>query len=253
MSEYPAIQVIGITGMGEIAKGSKLSAIILKVASVQGTPIIEHDILVVTQKIVSKAEGSVVDLSTIHPSDFAKSFALRWGKDPRHVEVILQESRRIVRMEKGVLITETYHGFICANAGVDASNVPGSDNVCLLPKEPDTSAKSIRNEIYDATGLTVAVIISDTFGRPWREGTTNVAIGIAGINPIKDYRGVEDSYGYELKSSVAATADEIAASAELVSNKTAHIPVSIIRGLQYDDSPGSINLLIRDPSKDLFR
>jgi len=253
VSGYPVIQLIGVTGMGEIIKGSKLSEIIRNAASMQGTPIMERDILVVTQKIVSKAEGSVVDLSTIHPSDFAKSFAMKWGKDPRHVEVILKESRRVVRMEKGVLITETHHGFICANAGVDASNVPGSDNVCLLPKMPDASAKSIRDEIYNAIGLTVAVVISDTFGRPWREGTTNVAIGIAGINPIKDYRGVEDSYGYELKSSVAATGDEIAASAELVSNKTDHIPVSIIRGLPYDDSEGSISLLIRDPSKDLFR
>jgi coenzyme F420-0:L-glutamate ligase/coenzyme F420-1:gamma-L-glutamate ligase len=239
--------------MPEVKEGDDLADLILKASEIQGTPLEDRDIIVVTQKIVSKTEGALVDLKTVVPSELAKTMAADWGKDARHVEVVLQESRRIVRMDHGVLITETKHGFICANSGVDASNVPGEDMLCLLPKDPDSSAEGIREAIRQRTGHTVAVIISDTFGRPWRDGTTDIAIGTAGMNPLKDYRGDADQFGRTLRVSVAAVADEVTGAAELVTRKNQAIPVTLVRGFQYEESGRGSETLIRDASLDMFR
>ena len=253
MPSYPEFRVIGVTGIPEVQEGDDLAGLILTASEAQGTAIEDRDIIVVTQKVVSKTEGALVDLKAVVPSKLAKTMAADWGKDPRHVEVVLQESRRIVRMDHGVLITETKHGFICANAGVDASNVPGEDVLCLLPKDPDASAKGIREAIRKRTGYMVAVIISDTFGRPWRDGTTDIAIGTAGIDPLKDYRGEADQFGRTLRVSVAAIADEVTGAAELVTRKNQAIPVTLVRGYQYEESTGGSETLIRDASLDMFR
>ena len=255
-SKVPSIQVIGITGIPEIAPGDPLGETIAVAAQRQGTPVENDDILVVTQKIVSKAEGRVVDLSTVEPSAFASQLAMQTGHDARLMELVLRESRSIVRMdlERGILITETSHGFVCANAGIDASNVPGDDNVSLLPDDPDRSARGIRQDIASATGrMRVAVVISDTFGRAWREGHVNFAIGVAGINPIKDYQGTLDSQGMVLKVTSIAVADEIAAAAEMVTEKAVQVPVAIVRGYPYDTAPDGINALLRSRERDLFR
>lgn len=251
--DYPRLHIIGIAGIPEVRPGDDLASLIVQAAQGQGTPLQDGDVLVVTQKIVSKAEGHLVDLATVEPSPFAVQIAQQWGKDPRHVEVVLRESRRIVRMDHGVIICETHHGFICANAGVDASNIPGEGMVSLLPRDPDASARRIRQGIQALAGVTVAVVVSDTFGRPWREGTTNVAIGVAGIHPLADYRGQKDPYGKELRVSIAAIADEIAGAADLVMNKTVKVPVAIVRGLTYEPALGSSRLLLRDPAQDMFR
>ena len=209
----------------------------------------------VTQKIVSKAEGRLVDLKTITPSAFAVEFAGHSGKDARLVELVLRESRSVVRMdaERGIMITETKHGFVCANAGIDSSNVGPEGTVCLLPEDPDASCRRIRDAIGKATGADVAVIISDTFGRPWREGHTNVAIGIAGMSPFVNYVGQKDSFGYELRVSTLCVADELAAAAELVQNKLDGVPVTIVRGYDYPRGEGSSRDLIRPREMDLFR
>jgi len=213
-----------------------------------------NDVFVVTQKIVSKSEGAFVDLRDITPSPFAEEIAAQYDKDSRHVEVVLQESSRIVRMDHGVIIAETKHGFICANAGVDASNIGDSEILCLLPKDPDASAKIIRSELMKSLGINVSVVITDTFGRPWRQGTTDVAIGVAGISPLKDYRGLVDPYGYPIRVSVSAVADEIASAAELIAGKIDMVPVVVIRGYEYDPTEeASARELIRDSSMDLFR
>jgi coenzyme F420-0:L-glutamate ligase/coenzyme F420-1:gamma-L-glutamate ligase len=203
---------------------------------------------------VSKAEGAVVDLKDVKASPLAEEFARQYEKDPRHVEVVLRESRRIVRMDRGILIVETKHGFVCANAGVDASNVPGEEKVSLLPRDPDGSARRLRKEFMARLSFPLAVIISDTFGRPWRMGNTDVAIGVAGIHPLKDYRGETDPYGYSLRVSVAAIADEIASAAELVAGKLSLVPAAIARGYPYSpDEEATAKPLVRDASLDLFR
>jgi coenzyme F420-0:L-glutamate ligase/coenzyme F420-1:gamma-L-glutamate ligase len=250
---YPELRVIGLTGIPEIKAGDDLAGLILQAATAQGTPLQDGDVLVVTQKAVSKAEGQVVDLGQVEPSSFARTLAAQWGKDPRHIEVVLRESRRVVKMDRGVLITETRHGLVCANAGVDMSNVPGEGCVTLLPLDPDASAQRIREEVRQQAGKSVAVLISDTFSRTWRMGTTNIAIGSAGINPLRDDRGQRDPHGYLLQASVAAVADELAGAAELVAEKTRGVPVVIVRGLRYQTSPDSSQALIREPSEDLFR
>ncbi|RJS83436.1 coenzyme F420-0:L-glutamate ligase, partial [Candidatus Bathyarchaeota archaeon] len=203
-----AIQVIGIEGVPIIQKGDDLAEILCRAASEQGTPFRDGDILVVTHVVVSRAEGEVVDLRKVEPSEFAVNFAREFDKDPALVEVVLRESRRIVRMGQGKIITETRHGFVCANSGVDKSNVPGETYVALLPKDPDSSARRIRRRIAELTGKDVAVIISDTHGRPFREGEINVAIGVAGLNPIRDRRGEKDLFGYTLRVKRTAIADE---------------------------------------------
>jgi coenzyme F420-0:L-glutamate ligase/coenzyme F420-1:gamma-L-glutamate ligase len=251
--EAPRLQVIGLVGLPEIRPGDDLPSLIIDAARAQGTPIEDGDVLVVTQKVVSKAEGRLVDLKDVHPSDRARAVAKATGRDPRLVEVILRESRRIVRQEGQVIITETHHGLVCANAGVDASNVGGGDLVALLPEEPDRSAESIRQALRERTGASVAVIISDTFGRPWREGHTNVAVGVAGMSPVRDYVGQLDPFGLELRVSTMAVADELAGAAEPVMGKLSRIPVAIVRGFAFEPGAGTAQELIRPPERDLFR
>ena len=246
------VQVIGIAGMPEVRPGDDLAALILEAARGQGVEIEDGDVLVVTQKIVSKAEGRLVDLREVEPSPQAQEMAARTGKDARLLEVILGESQRIVRQERGVIICETKHGFVCANAGVDTSNV-GGGVVSLLPENPDQSAERIRAAIQEGKGSSIAVIISDTFGRPWREGHTNVAIGLAGMSPVKDYVGQTDPHGYVLRVSTMAVADELAAAAELVMEKLSRVPVAIVRGFDYQRAEGSARDLIRPRERDLFR
>jgi len=244
------LEILPLQGIPEIRPGDDLSELVVGAA---GEGLRAGDILVATHKIVSKAEGRLVDLRAVEPSALAKRFATRYGKDPRQIEVVLRESRRIVRMDRGLIISETHHGFVCANAGVDASNVPGEDTVCLLPVDPDASAARLREALADRTGSEPAVIISDSFGRTWREGITNVAIGVSGINPLADYRGQRDPHGYPLEASVLAVADEIAAAAELVMAKTAGIPVAVVRGYPFEPTAGTGRDLIMPPERDLFR
>ena len=248
------VRIIGLRGIPIVKEGDDLAELICKAAAEQGTPIEDGDIIVVTHVVVSRAEGRVVNLDEVTPSEFAKSFARRFRKDPHLVEVVLRESKNIIRMGRGRLITETRHGFICANAGVDRSNVPGRRNVALLPEDPDRSARRIREGIRNLSGKDVAVIISDTHGRPLREGEINVAIGVAGISPIRDRRGETDLFGYVLKVKRTAIADELASAAELVMGQAGEgIPVAIIRGYAYPRSEGATaKELIRPKEKDLF-
>jgi coenzyme F420-0:L-glutamate ligase/coenzyme F420-1:gamma-L-glutamate ligase len=247
------IRVIGLPGLPSITPGNDLAALIHEAVRTAEIPLHEGDVLVVTQKIVSKAEGCLIALQDVMPSPLAECYAQQWEKDARNVEVVLRQSRRIVKMDRGVIIAETHHGFICANAGVDQSNMDGQDIVAVLPPDPDVSARAIRQGLRELSGVDVAVIISDTFGRPWREGLVNVAIGLAGIAAVKDYTGMHDAQGYELKVTALAIADELAATAELVMNKLDNIPVAIIRGYDYPRGEGSLAQLVRDPERDLFR
>jgi len=250
----PELRAIGIEGMPEVQTGDDLASQIMDAAQIQGTPIEAGDILVVTQKIVSKAEGRVVRIDSVDASPLAVSISEDHRRDPRHTELILRESRRIVRMDRGVIISETYHGFTCANAGIDASNIPGNGVVALLPVDSDASARRIRQSIRERVNVDVAVIISDTFGRPWRSGATDVAIGVAGINPMLSYVGQEDSHGNMMYTTVICVADELAATAELVTGKVLSVPVAIIRGYTYESvNDASHEALLRDPEKDLFR
>jgi coenzyme F420-0:L-glutamate ligase / coenzyme F420-1:gamma-L-glutamate ligase len=247
------LRVIGLPGIPIVTPGMDLAALIQQASTAAPLPLQAGDILVVTQKVVSKAEGHLIVLKDIMPSPLAESFARQWGKDPRHVEVVLQQSRRIVKMDRGVLITETHHGFICANAGVDQSNIEGEEVVAVLPPDPDASARAIRQTLRERLGFDVAVIISDTFGRPWRYGLVNIAIGLSGIEAIKDYTGQLDAQGYELRVTALAIADELAAAAELVMNKLDNVPVAVIRGYEYPRGEGSLAQLIRAAERDLFR
>lgn len=244
------LKILPVDGVPEVRPGDDLPALIF--AAAQGL-FRSGDIMVVTHKIVSKAEGRLVNLGIVEPSAFAKEFAVRYEKDPRQVEVVLRESRRIVRMDRGIIISETHHGFVCANAGVDASNVPGDDTVCLLPLDPDASAARLQRNLFSRTGSEIAVIISDSFGRAWRQGITNVAVGVAGMNPLADYRGETDPHGHPLTASILAVADELAATAELVMGKTAGIPVAIVRGYPYQRGSGTGKDLLMEPERDLFR
>jgi len=248
------IKIIGIKDIPIIKEGDDLAKILCESADKQGSPIQEGDILVITHVVVSRAEGRIVDLRKIVPSEFAVNFARESGKDPSLVEVVLRESKNIVRMYKGKLISETKHGFICANAGVDKSNVPGKNYVALLPENPDASARNIRKRVAELTGKDVAVIISDTHGRPFREGEINVAIGVSGLEPIRDRRGEKDLFGYELRVKRTAVADELASAAELVIGQADEgIPAAIIRGYKYIRSEsGSVRQLIRPREKSLF-
>ncbi|MBI4560998.1 MAG: coenzyme F420-0:L-glutamate ligase, partial [Candidatus Rokubacteria bacterium] len=226
----PRYEVIGVQGLPEIRHRNDLGQLIVEAAARQGTPLQEGDCLVVSQKILSKAEGRVVRLADVTPSPAALAMAPELGRDPRLVELILRESKRVVRMDKGVLIVETPHGWICANGGVDQSNVD-LDTASLLPVDPDRSAQSLRDRIRQLTGLDLAIVVSDTFGRPWRDGLTNVAIGVAGLQPIRSYLGERDPAGHVLQATLLAQADELAGAAELVMGKLNRIPVAIVRGL----------------------
>jgi coenzyme F420-0:L-glutamate ligase/coenzyme F420-1:gamma-L-glutamate ligase len=247
------LRVIGLPGIPIVTPGANLSALIHQAATAAPLSLQAGDVLVVTQKVVSKAEGCLIVLKDVTPSPFAEDYARQWAKDARLVEVVLQQSRRIVKMERGVLITETHHGFICANAGVDQSNIEGEEVVAVLPPDPDASARAIRQSLRERLGFEVAVIISDTFGRPWRDGLVNVAIGLSGIQAMKDYTGQIDAQGYELRVSTLAIADELAAAAELVMNKLDNVPVAVVRGYDYPRGEGSLAQLIRAPERDLFR
>ena len=246
------IRILGLPGIPVIVPGDDLGAFIEQAARGAELPLQDGDIVVVTQKIVSKAEGCLVSLADVTPSPLAEDFARQWDKDARQVEVVLQASRRIVKMDRGVIISETRHGFICANAGVDRSNMEG-DVVAVLPPDPDASARAIRERLRRQMGVDAAVIISDTFGRPWREGLVNVAIGLAGMQANVDYTGQYDAQGYELKVTALCVADELAAAAELVMNKLDNVPVAVIRGYDYPRGDGDLNHLVRDPERDLFR
>jgi coenzyme F420-0:L-glutamate ligase/coenzyme F420-1:gamma-L-glutamate ligase len=245
-------EVIAVEGLPEIRRGDELAPLILEAARRQGTPIQDRDLLVVSQKIVSKTEGRVVRLADVSVSDEARSVADEIGRDPRLVQVILGESRRIVRKAKDVLIVETRHGFVCANAGVDQSNVD-ADTACLLPEDSDRSAGALRAHLRTLTGHELAIIVADTFGRPWREGLVNVAVGLAGLEPIVSYLGQRDPDGHVLQATILALADELAGAAEPVMGKLDRVPVAIIRGLDWPRGDGSSRALLRDPARDLFR
>ena len=248
------VEVIAVTGLPTIKEGDDLAKMICEATDRQGTPIQDGDIIVITHVVVSRAEGNVVNLDNVVPSDFARIFARRFNKDPNLIEIILRESRSIVRMGDGKLITETKHGLVCANSGVDHSNVPGKRNVALLPDNPDRSARGIRKNFQKLAGKDVAVIISDTHGRPLREGEINIAIGVAGINPIRDRRKEKDLFGYTLKIKRTAIADELSSAAELVIGQADEgIPVAIIRGYCYPKSEKvKATDLTRSREQDLF-
>lgn len=247
-----SVELIPVAGLPEIRYGDRLGERIGRLCVERSYSLNHGDVLVIAQKVVSKAEGRVVNLSDVQPSAKAVHLSVELEKDARLVELILRESRRIVKMGRGTIIVETHHGFVCANAGIDLSNI-GPGKAVLLPQDPDTSARSIREDLRRVTGTAPSVIITDTFGRPWRLGTTDVAIGVAGLNPLTDYRGTCDKYGYELKASVTAIADEIAAAAELIMGKSRGVPVVLVRGCDFEAAPGSARLLIRPASEDLFR
>jgi coenzyme F420-0:L-glutamate ligase/coenzyme F420-1:gamma-L-glutamate ligase len=244
------IELIPIEGFPEVRPGDDLAEMVA--GAVQGS-LRSGDVLVVTHKIMSKAEGRLVDLGGVEPSALAKEYAARWGKDPRQIEVVFRESRRVVRMDRGVVISETRHGFVCANAGVDASNVPGEDTICLLPVDPDRSAERLREALRSRLGVEVAVVVSDSFGRAWRFGITDVAIGVSGMDPLADYRGQNDPHGYPMEASVLAVADELAAAAELVMGKTDGVPIAIVRGYAYGRDAGTGQDLLMPPERDMFR
>jgi coenzyme F420-0:L-glutamate ligase/coenzyme F420-1:gamma-L-glutamate ligase len=249
----PGLLVVGLPGIPEVCEGDDLACLVSAAARQAGSDLLAGDVLVVAQKIVSKAEGRVLSLRQVVPSSLAREFAETWGKDPRFVEVVLRESRRIVRMDRGVIIAETTHGFICANAGVDVSNVPGEDRICLLPVDPDASARRLRKDLAEQLGVQVAAIVSDTFGRPWREGLTNVAIGVAGLSPLVSYVGQQDPHGHTLRVTELAVADELAAAAGLLMGKLERIPAVLIRGYRFAPAEGRARALVRSAERDLFR
>jgi len=245
------LRAFGVSGLPEVSEGMVLGSEIAACAELR-----EGDVVVVSQKIVSKAEGRVLRLSSAIPSAEARRLAAVLGKDPNMVELILAESREVLRAERDVLIVETHHGFVCANAGIDSSNLPEDDMVCLLPEDPDSSARRIRAEIRDAAGVSPAVIVADSFGRAWRLGQAEVAIGCAGIAPLDDWRGRADAGGRELSATLIAIADEAAAAADLVRDKASRVPAVVLCGLSHhviaEDGPGAAALR-RPPDEDLFR
>jgi coenzyme F420-0:L-glutamate ligase / coenzyme F420-1:gamma-L-glutamate ligase len=241
MTVSPAgtVSILPVDGLPEIQAGDDLHGMIGDAITSSLQTLEIGDVVVVTHKVVSKAEGGLIDLASIEPSSLAAQFARDWDKDPRHVEVVLRQSRRIIRMVRGLIIAETMHGFICANAGVDASNV-SPDVVCVLPEDPDGSAETIRRHLvsrffpeFQSEGSPIGVIVTDSFGRPWRNGIVNIAIGVAGMPALADYRGQFDAGGYELRASVLAVADELASAAELIMHKLAARPVAVIRGYTF--------------------
>lgn len=248
------ITILPVKGIPDVKRGDDIAKLVTAGLGKQKIGLRTGDILVIAQKIVSKAEGRVVSLSKVKASPFAQGMAAEMDKDPRHVEVILRETKRIIRMRGGHLITETRHGFICANAAVDASNVGRQrDLVTLLPVNPDSSAERIRERVLQLTGIDVPVIITDTFGRPWRMGHVNFAIGVSGLRPIRDYRGTRDMYRRTLRVTEMAVADELASAGELVMNKADKVPVAIVRGYKYVKGKGSGKELLRPEELDLFR
>ena len=247
------IRLIPIALADEIAPGDSIADELLKALGRKRERLRSGDILVVKHKIVSKAEGRLVDLATIEPTTDSKTWAEQYELDPRVIELALRESRAVIRRQNGVLITETQHGFLCANSGIDVSNVDGGKTALLLPKDPDRSAANLRRTLKTRTGLAIPVIITDSFGRPWREGLTEVAIGISGMKPLRDDRGQRDPHGYKLKASVEAVADELASAAGLVCGKLRRTPACIIRGFKFEVGSGGVKNLLRPAATDLFR
>lgn len=249
----PQVRVVGLRHTGEIQPGDDLAGMIVTAAERAGVGLRDGDVVVVTHKAVAKAEGRLLDLRSVEPSTLAQHYGERWGRDPRHIEVVLRESARVIRMERGLIIAQTPHGFVCANAGVDQSNVDGDEIVCLLPLDPDASAARLRAAVAERTGADCAIIISDSFGRPWRLGIVNVAIGVAGIQPLIDYRGQPDDTGRVMSATMMAVADELAAAAELVTGKVGRCPFALIRGYALARGSGTARDIIMDQSMDMFR
>ncbi|MGD0670954.1 MAG: coenzyme F420-0:L-glutamate ligase [Candidatus Binatus sp.] len=247
------ISLTAIEGIPMLKAGDDLAALIAGRLDATGFRLEPGDILVVCQKVVSKAEGRVVNLKDFEPSEFARNYASRWEKDPRAIEIVLRQTNRIVRNDRGVLIVETGPGWVCANAGVDESNSLEDDRAILLPEDPDASARRLRDQIRRRLDVTVAVLITDTFGRPWRDGLTEVCLGIAGMNPMLDLRGTADLGGRELHHTVVAIADEIASAAGLLMEKAGAVPAVVVRGYEYEPFEGSAKVLIRPAEADLFR
>ncbi|GAC1448132.1 MAG: coenzyme F420-0:L-glutamate ligase [Ktedonobacterales bacterium] len=248
-----SVTITGLRAVPEITPGADLADLLVAAAETAALRLAQGDVVVVTHKAVAKSEGRLLDLRTVEPSALALQFGTRWGRDPRQIEVVLRESERVVRMDHGLIISQTHHGLVCANAGVDQSNVPGADMVCLLPLDPDQSAARLRAALAKRLGLDLAVIVSDSFGRPWRLGIVNVAIGVAGLAPLIDYRGQPDNDGRVMSATVMAVADELAAATELVTGKLDRCPFAIVRGYAYQRAEGSARDIIMDPALDLFR
>ncbi|MGA7764375.1 MAG: coenzyme F420-0:L-glutamate ligase [Candidatus Binataceae bacterium] len=248
-----SVTFTAIEGIPLVSQGDNLGGLICSAMAASGLKAARGDILVVCQKVISKAEGRTCELTDIEPSALAMAYAARWQKDPRAVELVLRQTSRIVRMDNGVLIVETGPGWVCANAGIDESNSMADGRAILLPEDADRSAARIREEIRKITGVEIAVLVTDTFGRPWRDGLTEVCLGIAGMNPMLDLRGSSDLSGRELHHTVIAIADEIAAGAGLLMPKAGAIPAVLVRGYSYEPSEGSAKVLIRPAELDLFR
>ena len=247
------LELIGLDGIPEVRPGDDLAALIAEAADSSDVQLADADVLVVTQKIVSKAEGRLVELASVEPSAFARSWASLWDKDSRQVELVLQESASIVRMGPGgLIISRTRHGLVCANAGVDVSNVGGGQVASLLPEDPDASATRLREGLHARTGSSPAIVISDSFGRPWRNGIVNVAIGSAGIEVILDLRGTPDASGREMQATVIALADELASAADLAGGKVEQRPVVVIRGYSWRPSDAGASMLVMGAERDLF-
>ena len=243
------LRIVGLEGIPTVGEGDDLAGLLAEAADRAGG-LQDGDVLVVAHKVVSKAEGRTVRLADVEPSPLAVRIAA--DHDPRQLELILREAARVVRMRPPLVIAETAHGFVCASAGVDASNAPEADSVVLLPLDPDASAERLRERLHELTGRDVAVLVSDSFGRPWRQGTTDVAIGAAGMQTLVDLRGERDATGYELRATAIAVADEVAGAAELVMGKTSGVPAALVRGLELTGS-GSARALVMPAERDLFR
>ena len=242
------LRIDGLQTLPEVRPGDALGQLIREAADREGRKTGPQTVMVVAQKVVSKSEGALVDLRAMQPSELAADWARRWNKDARVIELVLRESKRVVKMDRGVIVSETHHGFVAANAGVDQSNIPDHDYAAVLPRDPDGSARRLRQELNCG-----AVIISDTFGRPWREGLVNVAIGVSGMDAVEDLRGSRDRNGRSLSATILARADELAAAAGLVMPKGGGVPVALIHGYQWKPAEGSSQALIRSPEQDLFR
>lgn len=247
------LSIFGVPGLPEIVPGTALAPAIVAAAVANGTPLLDGDVVVVTSKIVSKAEGRTVELADIDPSPFAREWSATWDKDPALTEIVLREAKRVVRQVGPVLITETHHGFVCANSGVDQSSSGAHGRIVLLPVDSDASARRLRAGFAEH-GVDAAVIVSDTFGRAWREGQTDIAIGVAGFQPLHSYIGQVDPHGHEFRVQVICAADELAGAAELVKGNVSRIPVAVIRGFDWEaDESAEIAPVLRDQSRDLFR
>jgi coenzyme F420-0:L-glutamate ligase / coenzyme F420-1:gamma-L-glutamate ligase len=247
------IELLALEGIGEVRPGDDLGILIGDALTAADLRLTDDDVLVVTQKVVSKSEGRLVELASVEPSALARDWAERWDKDPRQVELVLRESASIVRMGPGgLIISRTRHGLVCANAGVDVSNVGGGEVASLLPEDPDASARRLRDAVRGRTGAAPAVVVSDSFGRPWRNGIVNVAIGSAGIEPLLDLRGEPDAAGREMRATVIAVADELASAADLAGGKVEQRPVVVVRGYEWRRSDAGASVLVMEAERDLF-